>query len=130
MSPVNVSGIGVAGNKFAIDGVAVLNLKLVTTEGFTHTLEYEPVLVTTAVDTCIFGIKTEMRFKEIRRSQEKMTFTFVTPESKEITIAYYREVDTKSSHAFIKVAETTVAKDFGIMWAEGDDIIEEKGDAE
>eukprot|EP00112_Aurelia_sp_Birch-Aquarium-sp1_P025729 Seg873.4 transcript_id=Seg873.4/GoldUCD/mRNA.D3Y31 product="Gag-Pol polyprotein" protein_id=Seg873.4/GoldUCD/D3Y31 len=76
LSPVNVSGIGVAGNKFVIDGVAYLNLKLVTTNGMIYTLEYEPVLVTAAVDTCIFGIKTEMRFTETRRSQDKMTFTF------------------------------------------------------
>ena len=54
LSPVNVSGIGVAGNKFCIDGVAYLNLKLITTNGMIYTLEYEPILVTAAVDTCIF----------------------------------------------------------------------------
>ena len=55
LSPVNVSGSGISGNKFAIDGVAYLNLQLMTTNGMVYTLEYEPVLVTAAVDTCIFG---------------------------------------------------------------------------
>ena len=85
--------------------MAYLNLKLITTNGMIYSLEYEPILVTAAVDTCIFGIKTEMRFTETRRSQDKMTFTFVTQESQDITIAYYREVESKSSHAFIKVAK-------------------------
>ena len=91
LSPVNVSGIGVAGNKFCIDRMAYLNLK--------------PILIMAAVDTSIFGIRTEMRLNETRRSQDKMTSTFVTPESQDITIAYYREVNSKSSHAFIKVAK-------------------------
>ena len=108
LSPVNVSGIGISGERFAIDGVAYLNIQLVATNGMAYTLEYEPVLVTAAVDTCIFGIKAEMPF---RKSQDRMTFTFVTPESQNITIAYYREVETDNSLAYIEVAEGTAIDD-------------------
>ena len=37
-----------------------------------------------------------------------MIFTFFTPESQDITIAYYREVDTNNSQAYIKVAKSTM----------------------
>ena len=112
LSPVNVSGIGISGDKFAIDGLAYLNIQLVATNGMAYTLEYGPVLVTTAVDTCIFGIIAEMPFRE---SQDRMTFTFVTPESQDITIVYYREVDNDNSQAYIEVAECTTIDD-GVSW--------------
>ena len=118
LSPVNVSGICVAGNKFCIDRVAYLNLKLITANGIIYTLEYEPILFMAAVDTCIFGIRTEMRLNETRRSQDKMTSTFVNPESQAITIAYYREVNSKSSHAFIKVAKNAIIQ-VGVTWLKG-----------
>ncbi len=77
--PIKESSVGVAGHKFQIDGVAYLNMKLITRYGSDYIIEYEPVLFTSAVNTCIFGIKTERRFKETHRNDENMTLTFVTP---------------------------------------------------
>lgn len=116
--PVKESGVGVSGHRFSIDGIAHLNLKLSPIDGLSCTLEYEPVLVTAAVDTCIFGIKTELRFKETRRNQD-MTFTFVTPESNPIKVACYFESAGQNNPACIKVARTTAVKDVGMTWVKG-----------
>ena len=80
-------------------------------------MEYEPVLVMTAVDMCIFDIKTEMWFKEFRRSQEKMTFTFVTCKAKKLLLRTI-EADTKNSHAFNKVAKNAIIQE-GVTWIKG-----------
>ena len=118
LTPITESVVGVSGRRFLIDSIAHLNLKLIATDGSIYTLEYEPVLVTAAVDTCIFGIKTELRFKETRRIQD-MTFTFVTPESDPITVACYFESEGQSSLACIKVGKTIVVKDIGMTWVKG-----------
>ena len=117
--PIKESGVGVAGNKFPIDGVAYLNLQLIAKDRSTYLLEYEPVLITAAVDTCIFGVKTERRFTEIRRSQKDMTLTFIPPGSDGVTVQCYYEKESQNSHAYIKVAKTTVVQDTGLTWVKG-----------
>ena len=61
------------------------------------------------MDTCSLGIETEMQLIEASKTQDKMIFTFVRPENKEVIIAEYMEVDTRNSHAFIKAAKSTLA---------------------
>ena len=57
--PVNEAAVGVAGNRLEFDGVVYTNVNLVQEDGSYYLLEYEPLLVTSAVDSCIFGIHTE-----------------------------------------------------------------------
>ena len=81
---ITKSGIGVDGHKFSIDGVANLNLKLLQTDGTFHIIEYEPVLISNAIDTPIFGIRTESRFQDcVRRGQDE-TLTYTTQKNSEV----------------------------------------------
>ena len=83
--PVNEAGVGVAGNRFEFDGLVYMNVNLVQEDGSYYLLEYEPLLVT-AVDACIFGIRTEQRFKETHQKQEESTITFVPNEGEAVKV--------------------------------------------
>ena len=56
LRPVLNSGIGVDGHKFLIDGIVCLNLNFVQINGSTFTIEYEPVLVSSHINTPIYGM--------------------------------------------------------------------------
>ena len=117
--PVNEAGVGVAGNRFEFDGVVYMNVNLVQEDGSYYLLEYEPLLVTSAVDSCIFGIRTEQRFKETHRKQKESTITFVPNEGEAVKVRFYKERQGSTNSAYIRVAKSTVIPKNGLIFVKG-----------
>ena len=117
--PVNEAGVGVAGNRFEFDGVVYMNVNLVQEDGSYYLLEYEPLLVTSAVDSCIFGIRTEQRFKETHRKQDESTITFVPNEGEAVRVRFYKEKQGSTNSAYIRVAKSTVIPNNGLIFVKG-----------
>ena len=63
---INRTGLGVAQQSFKIDGVAYLNLELQGTNS-SYILQYEPVITSSDISSCIFAINSKKRFYEVRR---------------------------------------------------------------
>ena len=59
LAPVDKVGIGISGTQFKFDCAAHLNLKFKRSDSTSYILEYEPVLVSRHISTCIFGIHSE-----------------------------------------------------------------------
>ncbi len=110
LQPVQQAGVGITGTTFNFDGLVYINLGLEKSDGNTYTLEYEPVLVSSKINTSIFGINTEQRFEEIRRKNTEGSLTFVTKEHEEIIIRAYREQPTSTS-AYVQVSKVTLVDD-------------------
>ena len=92
LSDVDRLGSGVDGNSFKFDGIIYINLTFKTESGRPFTLEYEPVLVSSAVKCNIFGAKTENRFKSCSRDIDKGTITYRADTCEEpITVNCYKE---------------------------------------
>ena len=64
LNPISKSGIGVDGHPFEIDVVICINLKMRAKNKEKFVIEYEPVILTSKIDVCIFGIKSEEKFKK------------------------------------------------------------------
>ena len=117
LCPVSRCGVGVSNQKFKIDGVAHLNLTLKGTSDDHILLNYEPVLVSSEIKTCIFGIHSENQFDETKRSQKQNLMTFRSKDGKEVNIKFYREIST--SCAFIEVCKSTVIENDKLAYITG-----------
>ena len=68
-------------------------------------LTHEPCLVSSVIDTNIFGMHTEQRFQLINRNHEQSTLTY---EGKDISMKYFREKHPVTSSAYVRVMKATV----------------------
>ena len=108
LCPINRCGVGVSNQKFKIDGVAHLNLALHGTSNEQFILNYEPVLVSSDIKMCIFGIHSEDQFEEIKRSHKQNIVSFRTKHGDEIKLKFFRE--SSASCAFIETCKSTVVE--------------------
>ena len=56
--PVKRRGVGINNSKFQFDGVIYVNLQFTRQGNSVYDLQYEPVLVTSEIKQCIFGLHT------------------------------------------------------------------------
>ena len=75
---INRTGLGVAQQSFKIDGVAYLNLELQGTNS-SYILQYEPVIISSDISSCIFGINSEKHFYEVRRLHSENLIIILSP---------------------------------------------------
>ena len=68
---------------------------------------YEPVIVTSKTDMCIFGIKSEETFKKYVRNESNHTLEYHTENDRTVSVKFYRESGYYKT-AYVKVAKTAV----------------------
>ena len=54
-------------------------------------IKYEPVIVTSKIDMCIFGIKSEEKFKKCVRNESNHTLEYHTENDRTVSVKFYRE---------------------------------------
>lgn len=104
---IEKSGIGVDGHHFRIEGVIYLNLQLKQENGSFHTIEYEPVLVSSCISTPIFGINTENRFSQCTRRDADNTLTYTVSSGEQVKLKFFRESNELSS-AYVRVSKSAI----------------------
>ena len=77
LAPINRAGMGISGVPFKIDGVACMTMTFKREDNTSYNLEYEPVLVSSDIKNNIFGLHSELRFKDAKREHDAQTITFV-----------------------------------------------------
>ena len=105
--PVNRSGIGISGETFRLDGVAYLNIKFLREDGTSYILEYQPVLVSSAISSNILGMDTELNFKGAVRDHFNKLITFVPSSGDQVVIKYWKEKKDTNT-AYVHVAKATI----------------------
>ena len=110
--------MGISGVPFKIDGVGYMTMTFKRGDNTSYNLEYEPVLVSSDIKNNIFGLHSELRFKEAKREHDAQTITFVPREGQNIKLKYFVEKDAISS-AFIRVAKTTLIPDNTVQFIKG-----------
>ena len=70
-------------------------------------MEYEAVLVSSKVNTCIYGYQTESRFKSCTKNLEETSFNYNTKDYQHISVPCYRE-SISTTTAYVKIAKCTV----------------------
>ena len=105
--PVNRGGIGISGETFRLDGVAYLNIKFLREDGTSYILEYQPVLVSSAISSNILGMDTELNFKGAFRDHFNKLITFVPSSGDQVVIKYWKEKKDKNT-AYVHVAKATI----------------------
>ena len=119
LQEINKTGTGVDGSSFGFEGIAYLNITFpVTDSKESYTLEYEPILISSQVTTCIYGAQTEGRFKNCIRDLENSTISYTTKDSKNVSVTCYRE-KVSATTAYVKVAKVTVIPDGCINFVKG-----------
>ena len=63
--PINKSEVGVAQQTFSLDDEAFMNIVMRSDKGQEFSLNYEPILVSSDIKSCIFGIHSENKFEEV-----------------------------------------------------------------
>ena len=106
--PVNRCGVGINNSKFQFDGVIYVNLQFTRQDNSVYDLQYEPVLVTSEIKQCIFGLHTELRFEKVERDHKNCQLKIFPPSDEVITVKYFRENAKPLSSACICVAKTTL----------------------
>lgn len=76
MAAVNKVGLGISGQKFDFDGVCHMSMQFDEQEEHTYAMDYEPILISSNITTCIFGIHSERRFKGAMRDHDERTLKF------------------------------------------------------
>ena len=107
LNPISKSDIGVDGHPFEIDGVTYINLTMKTENKETFVIEYEPVIVTSKNNMCIFGIKSEEKFKKCVRNESNHTLEYHTENDRTVSVKFYRQSENYKT-AYIKEAKTAV----------------------
>ena len=107
LNPISKSSIGVDGHPFETDGVTFINLKMRTENKENFVIEYEPVIVTSKVYMCIFGIKLEEKFKKCVCNESNHTLEYNTENDRTVSVKFYRELGNYKT-ACAKVAKTAV----------------------
>ena len=109
---IKKSGTTVDGSRFSFEGIVYLNITFPQTPKSrdSYTLEYEPVLISSKVTTCIYGAQTESRFKNCYRDIEHSTILYTTKENKNVNVKCYRE-KVSATTAYVKVAKVTIIPD-------------------
>ena len=70
LTPINRAGMSISGVPFKIDGVAYMTMTFKREDNTLYSLEYEPVLVSSDIKNNIFGLHSELRFKEAKRERD------------------------------------------------------------
>ena len=84
-----------------------------------YVLEYEPLLLSTKINTCIFGIHTERRFKGGTRDHDEHVIKFIPRENKAPIAMPYVEEKSSTPRAFIQVAKVTIVPENEVAWIKG-----------
>ena len=71
-------------------------------------IKYEPVIVTSKIDMCIFGIKSEEKFKKCVRNESNHTLEYHTENDRTVSVKFYRESGNYKTAAYVKIAKTAV----------------------
>eukprot|EP00112_Aurelia_sp_Birch-Aquarium-sp1_P018372 Seg4376.4 transcript_id=Seg4376.4/GoldUCD/mRNA.D3Y31 product="hypothetical protein" protein_id=Seg4376.4/GoldUCD/D3Y31 len=82
LSAVNTAGMGISGRRFELDGVYHMSLSFSRPDKSLYALEYEPLLVSTNINTCIFGIHTKRRFIGVWRDHDEHVIKFTPSENR------------------------------------------------
>ena len=95
-----------------------MNLRFMRPDTTSYLLEYEPVLVSPYINTCIFGIHSELRFKSATRDHTGKRITFVPSDGRQVSMPYFEEKSDGRS-AFIQVSKATVIPSNELCWVSG-----------
>ena len=104
-------GMSVQNIPFEIMGVIFITIRLHDLNGITFDLKDEPVFVSKAIDTNIFGISTEERFRSVKRDNEQLRMTFTTKGGADVIVKFFRERQIWSS--FVQVSSTSMVEQGG-----------------
>ena len=88
LSDVDRLGSGIDGNRFEFDRIVYLNLSFKTESGRLFTLQYQPVLISSAIKSNIYGAKTENRFVEEICRKERFLIALMNAK---ITLRCFKE---------------------------------------
>ena len=119
LSAVNKVGMGISGRRFEFDGVCHMSLSFSRPDKSVYVLEYEPLLLSTKINTCIFGIHTERRFKGGTRDHDEHVIKFIPRENKAPIAMPYVEEKSSTPRAFIQVAKVTIVPENEVAWIKG-----------
>ena len=109
MLPTSMVGVSVQQVPFKLDGTVYIDCRFRDEHGEVFILPNEPFLISSAIESNIFGMHTEHRFVTINRDYSKSILSFTTHNGREINMRFYNE--KKSSvvnSAHVYVHKTTV----------------------
>ena len=109
----NTNRIGLSVQKvpFKMNGIVYITCQFYDVMGNVFKLANEPCLVSEAIDTNIFGMHTEQRFKSIKRDHEDGIMTFSAYNGDEIKINFFREKQSLNSNlAYVRVMKATIVE--------------------
>ena len=75
------------GSRFKVEGLAYLNLELVTVDGTVHVLEYEPVLVSANISTNNIRYQNRKLFKKCIKNYESSSIVYETKNGERLHIS-------------------------------------------
>ena len=76
LCPINKTGVGVGQQKFSLYGVAFMNIVMRSQKGQEFSINYEPILVSSDIKSCIFETNSENKFEEVKRLNNNSTILF------------------------------------------------------
>lgn len=104
-------GLSVQKVPFKMDGIVHLTCQFYDVAGNVFNLANEPFLVSEAIDTNIFGMHTEQRFRTIRRDHVDGLMTFSTYKGDEINVKFFREKHAINSNlSYVRVMKVTIVQ--------------------
>ena len=106
LCPINKSVVGVAQQKLSLDGVAFMTIVMRSDKGQEFSINYEPKLVSSDIKSFIFGINSENKFEEVKRSNNNSFILLETNSGEIFTLKMYRQKEFAS--AFVKLRRTAV----------------------
>ena len=85
---INKSGVGVFRNikSEVSDQIAIMNIVMRSDKGQEFSMNYEPILVSSDIKSCIFGISSENEFEKVKRSNNNSTILLKTNSGEILTL--------------------------------------------
>ena len=104
--PTSLVGMGVQKVPFKLDGFVRMNCQFFDDNGEVFVLTDEPFLISDAIDTNIFGMHSEERFKVISRDNSKGVLSFTTINGSQVNMRFFceKKSDVNCGHVFVHKA--------------------------
>ena len=99
---INKSGVGVFRNikSEVSDQIAIMNIVMRSDKGQEFSMNYEPILVSSDIKSCIFGISSENEFEKVKRSNNNSTILLKTNSGEILTLEMYSEKEFARAYAY------------------------------
>ena len=99
---INKSGVGVFRNikSEVSDQIAIMNIVMRSDKGQEFSMNYEPILVSNDIKSCIFGISSENEFEKVKRSNNNSIILLKTNSGEILTLEMYSEKEFARAYAY------------------------------